>query len=101
MMYEWHIRIVDAVASLDKEIYIFRRGPDGTLMWYPDGEEKVEYNATVKPSIRMDDAMFKLLVDAVGPHYKSPEKPYLEGKLEATEHHLFDLRVVLGLAKKL
>ena len=51
----------------------------------------------VKPMLELPDYMFKALGIAVTEHLKNKEgvntnKSYLEGKLEATEKHLDDLR---------
>lgn len=49
-----------------------------------------------KPTLRLDDDMFMALVDAIHNNgYKPREGKYTEGKLEATEKHLDDMRKIV------
>jgi len=97
-MESWKIKIVDNPCKVDRDIYIFRRadyekteviGWDekgrciGTI--FPPGE-------VFPPSISLSPETLQNLADELNNMGIKPQKGFLEGKLEATDKHLEDMR---------
>lgn len=100
MMYgEWIVDVRHEPAKYGRSIWIYRRDMNGkTILLKSDGtEQEVKYDDSVPPTMYLDENVFQKLIEAIGPSYKAPEKPYLEGKVEAQSEHLKDLRKLLKL----
>lgn len=99
---EWIVKIVDSPGRFEKELWIFRKAiGGGTEVWY-GGEDKIEtfaYGAEIpKPSMRLSPDMLYALQSALsGLGIRPDHESVAEGKLEATEAHLADLRHLLKL----
>jgi len=81
--------------------FYFRRRVIGGSIYYNFKDDMSILESTLinnaqavedKPSLRLDDEMFFALVDAIHRDYKPSQGKFTEGKLEATEKHLEDMR---------
>ena len=103
----WQIEIYRKPATSLTDIYIFRRVDHygQMIVLIPHGPDKVAEERTIKedtsppPSITIPNDLLPLLLDALMSHgIKSPEQSFIQGKLEATENHLKDMRKLLKLS---
>lgn len=83
--------------TLGVDIYIYRKLPEGRIEVLHSGDVTTvaDLGAHLKPSLSLNDDQFKLLIDAIHKDYKPSEGKYTEGKLEATERHLEDMRELI------
>ncbi len=97
----WEIKIQDRIARWGKEMTIFRKVPNGyevlntdfqTVDTVTDGASALD-----KHIFNLDPEVFEALVNAIHKDYKPSEGKFTEGKLEATQSHLSDLRQLLKL----
>lgn len=95
-MNEWQIKIVDPGYKFTREIYISRRLPNGNAEFLGTGE--VEVGATPKPSLELTPEQLQAFSDALNANGFKPQDGFTEGKLEATERHLLDMRKLLKLS---
>ena len=103
-MENWQVRIFQNPMMTMTDIFIFRRIGDGKVEVLQRDLQTIK---TLKSSeqrsndytLSLPDFIFQSLVDAVH-QYKPSEGKYTEGKLEATENHLTDLRHLLKLPIK-
>lgn len=101
-MNQWEITIKDTGYKVTRELYIFRRTHTGdTEVLQPDGIIKTiktgEAVSDIKPLIELEPEMLQSLADELSQKGYKPQKGYLEGKLQATENHLADMRKLLKL----
>ena len=104
-MGDWKIEILDRPAQFLTDIWIYRRGPNGGTIFYSfkgnDVVEEVEHKGGSAPfpaTLTIPCDLKSLLLEALlSKGVKSPDKSFVEGKLEATEEHLADLRHILKL----
>lgn len=89
-MDNWRIRIIDKGYKLAMEVYVFRKLPSGRVELI-DGTV-VEQNTEQKPAFELDPEQMQALVDELSRVGYKPLKGFVEGKLEATEKHLEDMR---------
>lgn len=95
-MNEWIIKIVDVGYKTEKDIYIFKRTFDGKTQML-DGSVLNQSQELIKPTISLTDEQLEKLVNEITKKGISPQKEYIQGKLEATENHLKDVRTLLKL----
>lgn len=79
-------------------MYIYRDTPQGKeIMSFPQTVEIVTVKAgdSTSRGLYLDDHLFQALVDAVHKDFKPSEGKFTEGKLEATEKHLEDMRRIV------
>lgn len=87
----WNIRIIDSGYKLTKDVFIFRQTFDGKTETL--GGEIFGMGAMpMKPTIELDDEQLQAFANALNELGISPQKEFVEGKLEATEKHLEDMR---------
>ena len=100
MSEEWNIKILDVGYKVEREVYIFRRGLGGTELIQSDGTllfvPKDSANPP-KPTIELNPEALQALSDELARVGYKPEKGFVQGKLEATENHLKDMRTLLKL----
>lgn len=100
-MNEWQIRIVDPGYKFTREIYIFRRLQNGNAEFLGVGETiEIPAGSAIKPkpSIELDPEQLQAFSDALNANGFKPQDGFTEGKLEATERHLLDMRKLLKLS---
>lgn len=90
------IRIVDKGYKTGRDIYIFRRTHSGTEFMNNDGTITTGI-APEQPTIELEPEQLQALADELANVGYKPQKGFLEGKLEATEAHLKDVRTLLKL----
>lgn len=106
-MENWEARIVFKPGQTTQGVYISRKHSSGGREYLKSGE-MVE---TVAPGMApkddpyfalLDEDQLKALQVAISEFgIKPPEASYIEGKLEATEKHLEDMRSIVGHVKKI
>ena len=100
MSNDWKVFVEYRPGMLATFIYISRRvSPDKMQFLTKGGDEviTVEANGALKDEVYYarfeDDIIGSLIVEALDKRgIKAPSQSYIEGKLEATENHLHDLR---------
>lgn len=95
-MENWNIRIRDCGYKSTREVYIYRRGINGQIEYLQgDGIIKCFSEGSaidVKPVIELTPEMMQALSDELSSIGYKPQKGFLEGKIQATENHLDDMR---------
>jgi hypothetical protein len=102
---EWLIEIQDRPAMLLTDIWIYRRGFNGkVIVLYSLGEDKIEEKeydtgfSRLPATLTISTYLVPVLLAAiVSKGIKPPEQSFVQGKLEATELHLQDLRHLLKI----
>lgn len=98
-MYEWQVKILDRGYTFTHDVYIWRKGMgnqiqqvtgNNTIETSEDGEVK-------EPTLRLDREQLVAFAQALNDLKINPKKEFIEGKLEATENHLQDMRKLLKL----
>ena len=90
----WKATVQFIPGRLATALFVYRRLPDGrTEVVHGDTVETPEVEATMKPTLElMPDMAQAILVALSESGVKLPEASFTEGKLEATEKHLEDMR---------
>jgi len=98
-MENWKVQFIQKPDRLGRALYIIRRNHEQRFeVMQSDGKTKVyDLGMSVDPTLWLDDDTFQDLVNAVHKDFKPSEGRFTEGKLEATERHLADLRKLLKL----
>jgi len=99
-MEDWNIKIVDPGYKLAKDIYIFSKGFDGKIEML-SGEIVDNGAIPVKPTLELTDDQLRKFAEAINKQGINPQKEFVEGKLEATEKHLEDMRTLIFKKKSL
>jgi hypothetical protein len=104
MTIEWQVEIRKRPAQFLSDIFIYRRvyGAKIAVWRNIEGdiaqETEFDIGALVPPSFTVPDDFLPLLLDALlAKNIKPTEQSFVEGKLEATNEHLKDLRTLLKL----
>lgn len=104
MNFEWKIEIKNRITQFLTDIWIYRQGMnDKIIILSYSGQiaEEKEYDMEGKellPSITLPTELLPLLLQQLlGNGVKSPAKDFVEGKLQAVEYHLEDMRKLLKL----
>lgn len=98
----WKVRIENSPATILREVWVYRHLPDGkTEILQPDLKTATTVDPYVvhdeqKPTMLLHPDILEALV-AEAKNLTPTPKQYTEGKLEATESHLSDLRQLLKL----
>ena len=96
-MENWNIKIIDVGYKLEKDIYIFRKLPNGNVEILGNGECGVSGELPEKPTISLTDEMMQKFADVLADNGYKPKEGFIDGKLQATEKHLKDMRKLLKL----
>ena len=92
------IRIVDPGYKLQSDIYIYFHIGDKIGILQGDTVVTLEHGAAIpKPTLSLDRESLQALSDALNDKGFKPKEGFLEGKLNATENHLKDMRTLLKL----
>lgn len=91
---EWKVQIAEDGPTLVKKIWIYRRMPGGISVLGPDMQTETRYDeySDVPVTMKLDHFLFQAFGDALTGNFKPSEGKFNEGKLEATEKHLEDMR---------
>ncbi len=100
---QWEVQISQVPGTMGKQIFIFHRGFNGKVeVLQPDFDTVQTFNAgdAISPTIKyIDRNVLQAFMDAMmGVGFKPTEASYTQGKLEATNVHLSDLRRLLKLS---
>jgi len=96
----WIIKIVDKGYKTSRDVYIFRRGLNGTEFMRGDNTTETIADRGVapeKPTLELEPEQLQALADELANVGYKPQKGFLEGKLEAMQDHLKDVRTLLKL----
>ena len=100
----WEVLFQEDFGTCSQKMVILRRAYNGTevfdvknnnLVLVPAGDGIDE-----KLIIKFSPEMFLALVDAIQKNFKPSEGKFTEGKLEATEKHLEDMRTIVFTLNK-
>lgn len=94
-MNEWRISIINPGYKFTREIYIFRDLPNGKTEVLGTGV--IEAGEKPAPSLELTPEQLQAFSDALNKNGFKPQEGFTEGKLEATERHLADMRKLLKL----
>jgi hypothetical protein len=95
-MENWKVKIIDVGYKTALEMYIFRQNYDGsTIHLYSDREEKTEMGIRPAPTLELPHESLQELANVLGAMGIKPQQGFVEGKLEATEKHLEDMRTLV------
>ena len=100
-MNEWQIKVVENPLHTRRDIYIFRDMGDTIEFLQSDNmaitRDKYAKTDDIEPTIRLEPEAIQALVDELSVVGYKPLKGYTEGKVEAMDNHLQDLRKLLKL----
>lgn len=98
-MENWTIRIIDVGYRFTRDVFVFRKTLGGTeflqgdtITFVPEGSAEQG-----KPSFQLNPEQLQALADELAQVGFKPQKGFIEGKLQATEDHLKDMRTLLKL----
>mgnify|MGYP003419977400 CR=1 FL=1 len=94
-MENWNIKIIDEGYRIDRAVYIFRKLGDKTEIFRGKTLEIIEFEAITEPSFYMSPEMLQEFANALDKNGISPKQGFVEGKREATEKHLDDMRKIV------
>lgn len=92
---QWQVKIRENSYMLGKDMYIFRLTPRGREILNKDGTITDYENGMaipLEPFMHLEQDMLQGLADALNENGIKPQQGFIEGKLEATEKHLEDMR---------
>lgn len=95
---KWTIKIVDVGYRFTRDVYIFRRTlggaefiqSDETTVFIAEGSAEQP-----KPTFRLEPEALQELAEELARTGYKPEKGFTQGKLDATEKHLEDMRTLV------
>jgi hypothetical protein len=99
-MENWTVKIIDKGYKFARDIYIFRRIGDKIEILGADNTTNIIDSHAVtpdKPTLSLNPETLQAFADALDSIGIKPQKGFIEGKLEATENHLKDMRTLLKL----
>jgi len=94
---EWGVKIAEDVPSGNFKIFIYSKGPGNTRAYVSNiklGELKIiSTGEMIEECMTVTESMMKSLFQAFQERGMKPiEQSYVEGKLEAVQEHLKDMR---------
>jgi hypothetical protein len=94
MYNNWKIRIIDNPIKINRDIYIFRRQGNKYQILTQEGliEKNEGDSIDEKPIMELTPEQLQAFSDELSNVGYKPQKGFMEGKLEATEKHLEDMR---------
>lgn len=96
-MNEWIIKIVDPGYKFTREIFIFKRLPDGKLQFLGEDNPTGIGETHLKPTIELEPEQLQAFANALADNGFKPQEGFVEGELKATKEHLKDLKKILKL----
>ena len=101
MMEDWKVRVRHGFDTLMTEIIVYRHLHDGRVEVQDAKGDVVSYDrgtSAVVPTFRIHEFLLQELVEAIkSSGTRTKDESRTEGKLEATERHLADMRQMLKL----
>lgn len=96
-MENWIVKIVDPGYKITREIFIYRRAGIGKTEVLRSGGmvETIDTGVKPEPTLELFPETLQALANALAEVGIKPQEGYLEGKLEATEKHLEDMRTLV------
>jgi len=96
-MENWKVKIVDKGYTDTRDVFLFRRDASGrTAILHGDRIDTYEDGAVRdEPSMCLTSEMLQAFAEALNDQGFKPLKGFLEGKLDATEKHLEDMRTLV------
>lgn len=93
-MENWKVKIIDKGYTLMQDVFIWRPliGNRIELVSSNNTVEVIEDGAVKEPTLRLNNEQLIAFADALNNAGINPRKEFTEGKLEATEKHLEDMR---------
>lgn len=99
-MYPIKVQLENVPGKLGRNLFIWRRTSEGVVEYMKsDGSfsrherKRGEYLGDIPPTMYLDHEVLQGIVDSLAKAGVKPtEASYVEGKLEATEKHLADMR---------
>jgi hypothetical protein len=91
MINNWKVKIIDPGYKLTYDVFIFRDTCDGKTEMV-DGTIVIRGDKPIKPSLELNKEQLQEFADSLNGMGISPRKEFIQGKLEATEKHLEDMR---------
>jgi hypothetical protein len=98
MRYQVYVNVIDRVGRSGKDIYIIHETPDGTFVVQDDCLVRLSQGEQPKPTLSLDYETLELLVNELARQGLKPQQGFVDGKLEATNNHLQDMRKLLKLS---
>ena len=94
MIGQTFVKIIDKGYKLTREIYILRDTQNQKCELLRNGNwvEIDSYSTDEKPTLELLPEELQMLADELNKNGFKPQKGFLEGKLEATDKHLEDMR---------
>lgn len=93
---EWNVEINDNHATTFKNVWIYMRRPDGSDdILQSDGVtiKNIKHGAPMEPTMKLSPETLEAFFNALSRKgFTPPKASHTEGKLEATERHLKDMR---------
>jgi hypothetical protein len=90
-MENWKIKIVDVGYKFERDIYIFRKNGNKVEM-YDGSVSDIDGAIPAKPTLSLSPESLQELANVLDKQGFSPKEGFVEGKLQATEKHLEDMR---------
>ncbi|MEK6881422.1 MAG: hypothetical protein AABY22_17495 [Nanoarchaeota archaeon] len=102
MIENWHIKIIDKGYTLLRDVFIWRNLSNGKVeLLNGDIIESNDGNVCIsKPTLQLTPEQLQSFADALNEIGFNPKQGFMEGKLEATEKHLEDMRKLLKLKRE-
>lgn len=95
---DWIVKIIDPGYRTTRDVFIYRTGPIGKIeLLRSDTIETIDEGTAPEPSMRLSPEALQAFADALDKMGITPKQGFVEGKLQATESHLSDMRQLLKL----
>ncbi len=96
---DWKVKIIDRGYTDLKDIFIWSKDFNGKIhILKSDGTIQIDDQGIAQsPTLQLNHQQLEAFSNALNEQGISPRKEYVEGKLEATEKHLSDMRTLLKI----
>lgn len=98
MNIDWQVKISENPGFVGINVFIFRNRFDNKVdVIQGDVINTVSEGEGIKPTLILNHSQLQAFAEALNKIGINPTREYTEGKLEATQNHLADLRTMLKL----
>jgi hypothetical protein len=97
-MENWNVKIIDKGIRIERDIYIYRKlGDKIEIIGAGNTTNIINQFATIpdEPTLSLNPEALQAFANALNDIGINPQKEFIEGKLEATEKHLEDMRTLV------